>query len=790
MPVLIAGIPAKRVPEVVGPLPSVMGPEGPSEGRARRVDYIRKMRLLQRRLCAVLAAFLLLPPGSARAAAFVSASYRAGSVPRIATGIAPLKVAGFNPGFRLSAPSAAVNLQATLPSAVAADAVVLSGPLAFVPASSPVGFAANAARLSANRVLSSLPFDAVLPRVDLSGFHLAKDKTPAGAARLSAPSSDFARIFEMARRILTRPAARKFLREIFKDELVITDEMREKFELPDDMEKIKEVSQSQLMLILQHNAGRFEVIEKYLGEMEKADEKGNEKALSEKSAEWRAFFRDLIKDEKLSSAFKKLNDPLSPMRLELEGGGAGYRNVQLYANHESLAEGRKTPPADLKKVVLDFIAAAETELMLNVFDFDLMEIADALVAKAEAGVKVTVGIDWKNSALKRPEVQAVVQRLTGLSDEKFKKALAEGGLIESRKNLSVRLVDSVGLNHQKMIAVDWNDEQKAKALFSSGNLTQSCIGKEGDLKDVENRPDYSIPNANHIVTMDSWLAAQTAADNMTKTLVYGLKGNEYPLGGAFKIFGEKPTGAAEAPYIVLTFSPKGGLGDINRDLTRRLILETRGPLRVMQFAASAQSFLEALYERAKREMAEGLAFDLKGLFDAPFALRPWSVPLALSGYEFHEDKEPKEYVPAKVNRLREILGAAFDAVLKNIRIPPSQYRTHQYAMPDGAARQVNAKLHHKVLISGGYAILGTSFNFSENANHNQEQFLLTNEPVLVAAMTAAFDGLFALSPTSLVDKALSRNEWFKTGAAGDDHYAVGDQYEHVDEESGRTKTKK
>ncbi len=746
------------------------------------------MRLPHRRLGALLAALLLLPPGSARAAALLAASYRAGSVPRITPGIAPLKVAGFQPGARLVVPATGVHLRPTLPAVVApavSETLVVTGPLAFVPAASAVGRGANAARFSANTVLRSLRFDAARPLLDLSAFRLARDKTPAGGARLSAPSRDFERLFEMARRILLRPAARKFLREIFKEELLITDEMREKYELPEDLEKIKEVSQSQLMLVLQHNSAHFATIEKYLDEMEKADEKGKESVIAEKSAEWRAFFRDLIKDEKLSTVFKNLNDPLNPMRLELAGGRAGYRDVKLYANHESLEGGKKTPPADLKKVVLDFIASAETEVMLNVFDFDLLEVADALVAKAEAGVKVTVGIDWKSSALKRPEVQAVIKRLTGLDGKEFDKALKEGGLIETRKNLALRLVDSVGLNHQKMIVVDWNDKEKAKALFSSGNFTQSCIGPEGDLKDVENRPDYSIPNANHIVTMDSWLAAQIAADNMTKTLIHGLRGNEYPLGGAFKIFGEKPEGAKEAPYIVLTFSPKGGLGDVNRDITQRLILETRGPLRVMEFAYSAWSLFLATVRRAELEIAEKGDFDLRGLFDKPFALMFWSVPLAMAGYELKEDGDKREYVESKENLLKKALGAAFEAVLKNIRIPHSHYRTHSYALPDGTTREVNAKLHHKVMISGDFAILGTSFNPSENANNNQEQLLLTNDALLVGPMRAAFDGLFALSPTSLAEAVASRNEWFKTG--GEDDAAVGDQYEHVDEESGRKK---
>ncbi len=602
-------------------------------------------------------------------------------------------------------------------------------------------------------------------------------ETPAAKKRRRVapkPSYDYARMFDLTRRLLTRPAVRKFLREAFAEELVISDEMRKEHQLPEDFEKIKEMSESQFLLLLQYNEANWGLLDEYLKDIEKKEDRlaEDDPKLKEARAQWRARFRELLKDEFVLDKFRKLNDPMKTFQLTLEGGVAGYSEARVYANHQRVVDGKIQPAEDLRQVVVDFIDGAEESLIFNVFDFDLEAVADAFIRAAKRGVKVTGGLDksliTKDSDSYRPAVEAI-----------FKKLSDTGGI-------TMVAVDSVGLNHQKMIMRDHENPKKAKALFSSGNFTQSCIGPEGDLKDVEakDRPRDSVPNANHILVMDSYLAAQVAAHNLNKTLVYKLRGDDYPLSGAFKVIGEKAKGAMEAPYIAITFSPKGGLGDVNRDATRRLILNSRGPLRLMQFAFSSRLVSEAIAERAQKEKKEGRTLDLKSVGDTPFAMRPWSVFLRLAGMALREEGDKKEYVELKAadNALRKALGEQdYEAVRKNLRIGPRAYRNHAFTAADGTKTQYGAKVHHKVIISGPFAVLGTSFNFSEAANSNQEQFLITNEPALVAAMNQVFDGLFALSATSVVDEALRRNEFLKTG--GDDDLKIDKQYEHVDREA-------
>ncbi len=590
------------------------------------------------------------------------------------------------------------------------------------------------------------------------------------------PSRDFAQMFELTRRILTRPDARKFLKEAFAEELAVTEEDQKKYNLP---EKVKDMSQSQFMLLLQYNSNLWPSLEQYLAEMEKKEEKYDpeDPKVKEAQAKWRTAFREYLKDPLLHEKFQKLNDPTRAMYLEWEGGKAGYSDVRVFANHQRIKEGKTEPPADLQQVFIDFLGRAKKKSMGNFFDFDLPKVAEAMIQAIERGVELKYGID-KNTYEERPAVKEVVD------------------LVNKKKKGSIVLVDPVGLNHQKMAVNDWDDEAKAESLFSSGNLTQSCIGKEGDCVALgkAERPKNSVPNANHMVLMNGFLPAQTAANNLLLTLEYGLRGNEYPLGGAFKVFGGAAKGGKEAPYVVLAFSPRGGLGDINRDLIRRVVLETRGPIRMMQFAFSSQETVDALVERAKLEKKDGKPFDFKSVGDTPFAVRPWSGFLALTGMELDESKETKEYKTAKDAPLRKALGAeAHDAVKGDIRVGPPAYRNHNPKGPDGEplrdaegnAISFNAKIHHKTLMSAGVAIAGTSFNFSEAANSNNEQILVFKDPAVAAAMNEIFEGLFAMTKTSVEAETARRNELAKKGDKLDDD--LDDIHDKNAEEGARKK---
>lgn len=597
---------------------------------------------------------------------------------------------------------------------------------------------------------AAFQLEALDPVFDGSRLRDAVAAAPVAAAprvRGGAPPKghDYGAMFDLVRRALAGPQGprvRTFLRQAFRPELTVTEEEQRRHKLPS---RLKDVSTSQLLFLLERNPDMSPVVEAYLGEMEALVPGSPEEAEARKR--WRSAFRGLIAEKRLGDEFRRLNDPLEPMTLAAPAGGPGYRSAQVFVNHPTQRDGAWKPGQDLVGVVLDFIRGTESELMLNVFDFDLLEVARALAEKAASGAKVTVGID-KDVIAARPEVRAVFDKLS------------------ASPNVSMVAVDAVGLNHQKMMARDWKDPARAKVLFSSGNLTRSCLSPGGDLAGRGLKAKDSVPNANHIITLRSQPAALTVADSLIKTLApeYRLRGNRYPLGGAFQVFGEGGPGP-DAPFMVLAFSPRGALGEVNRDVIRRVLLQSRGPIRMLQFAFSSSEVFDALVERARLEKAEGGRFDFKSVGDTAFAMASWSAFLKLSGYELQESPSGKRYRALKANPLRAALGREAYAALKgDIRIAPPEYRKHTLRTPRGEV-EYDAKLHHKVLLSGGVAIAGTSFNLSENAEGNNEQMVVFRDPEIVAAMTAAFDGLFLKSPRSVEEEALRRNTGSRRGAS-------------------------
>ena len=430
------------------------------------------------------------------------------------------------------------------------------------------------------------------------------------------------------------------------------------------------------------------------------------------------------------------NDPFTPLVLESPDGSPGYSNAKLVANHTSWLRGTVRPPNDLKQTWIDFINGAKKELVLNIFDFDLHDVADALVARHLAGVSVRVGID-QGVIKSRPAVKAIFEKL------------ARHGIVTA--------VDSVGLNHQKVAARDWSLPE-AHVLFSSGNLTQSCVGKEGDLKGrkILKGAEYSIPNANNILTLKSRLLALLVQHELTKTLDLKLRGTHYPQSGLYQVQGD-----IRGTFLIIGFSPRGGFGDLNRDFISQLIRRTSGPVKMMQFAFSSKVIERALFERAKRD---GSRFEFYSVGDTPFALRDWSVVLSMSGLRLRAPTETgPAYQPvvatnpeAGVYRWSDVVD--IKTFRTKIQVAPREYGMHRVIVEgEPSPVEVSSKIHHKVLLSGDISILGTSFNFSESALSNQEQLVAIKDPRISEAAEAMFQGLYRRSEASVAAIAEARN---------------------------------
>jgi len=481
-------------------------------------------------------------------------------------------------------------------------------------------------------------------------------------------------------------------------------------------------------------------------------------ALKVISKEWRPVFLKLMEKEHVLKEFLKYNDPLEPFVLDRADGKPSYddADLRLIFTHERPKNGKLVPPANFIEEVIKFIDGAEKEVAWNVFDFDLMEIAEAFARAHKSGKIVRGGIDDK-VVEEREKVKAVYDFLV-------------------EQGVPTTLVDSPGLNHQKVIVRDWSDPKKAKLLFLSSNFTQSGMHPEGDLAGIKNRPDYSIPNANNAIFIPSYELAQLVNHELTKTLDMQLRGkSEYPLSGAYKVLAKGP-GKKNSNYTVVAFTPSGALDNINQNLISRVIIKGDGPPRLAQFAFSSDIVADALFERAKADLKKGKKVDIMIVGDTPFALMDWSVSLQISGLgverSVDEDgKKTKTYFELKENRWLDLLGKkAYDELKKQIRVAPKIYGMRSFKLSDGTSVSVTGKIHHKLVSVGRFSTAGTSLNLSKGALGNNEQVVLTSSKRIGSEVREAIEYLVVGSAESrpktggsVFAEAMKRLRWSLKG---------------------------
>ncbi len=464
---------------------------------------------------------------------------------------------------------------------------------------------------------------------------------------------------------------------------------------------------------------------------------------------------DLLKELQQESSN---HDATKHVRLIPPAGQPGYSELKAFVSHPYYLGDALQPASNLIQVWRDFIQGARKELILNVFDFDLEEVAQDLVELRKKGVSVRVGID-ANVIAARPEVKKVHD------------LLKNGGV-------EVTAVNPVSLNHQKVSARDWSDPSIAAALLSSGNLTHSCLDPEGDLHGIADRPKESVPNANHVLTMKSWLLANLLFHELSKTLgpSLHLRGSQYPLTGAYQITGPGVDPATlEAypePSFIVTFTPGGGFGKANESILAQVIKQGKGPIRLVQFAYSSGPVADALLERAEADLQSHKDFDFQGVGDTPFAMQFWSQFLKMSGLKrmqtegdksrYAEDPESpwsKRIAPKDLARIRE-----------SVHIAPPVYGNHKVKL-DGKSVDVTAKIHHKLMSVGSTAVVGTSFNFSQGAENNNEQIAVFTDRELAKLVEGIARWLIEGSPRTVFEESERRN---RLNAAEADDEAVSE----------------
>lgn len=403
-------------------------------------------------------------------------------------------------------------------------------------------------------------------------------------------------------------------------------------------------------------------------------------------------------------------------------------SIRVYFNHDQ--SGNFTEPyrqktrsgTDLGAKLIDSINSAQSQIDIAVQEFQLPHVAQALVAKSAAGVKIRVLLEHKYSRslseLTEPEVEA----LTARERERYQayRQLIDidrnGTLspteIEQRdavimlRNAGIPILDDAadgssgsGLMHHKFLVVDGQ-----QVTVTSANWTMSDI--YGDLR----QPD-SEGNQNNLLQIDSKELATVFLDEFN--LMWG-DGNAANQISRFKT--RKP---ARPPVEVLIgktrvlvqFSPTSkqqAWSDSSNGSIGKLLQASQQQVDFALFVFSEPGLGNILQTQAQRGVK------VRGLIDRSFAYRNYSSGLSLMG----------------VNSSNTCQSEGTNlASLATIGVP---------TLPQGDL------LHHKFAVVDRQTVITGSHNWSNAANYNNDEtlFVIQDNPTVAAHFNREFDRLY------------------------------------------------
>lgn len=413
--------------------------------------------------------------------------------------------------------------------------------------------------------------------------------------------------------------------------------------------------------------------------------------------------------------------------------------VEVYFNHAESGEyvepyrNQRRAGDDLEELIVDAIASARSTVEVAVQEFRLPKIAQALVERQKAGVKVRVILEntysrpW--SSLTADEVAKLPQRerdryneFRFLVDRDRNGELSpdeinQGDALIVLKNAGIPMIDDTadgskgsGLMHHKFVIVD-----SRKLIVTSANFTTSDI--HGDFQSPS-----SLGNANNLVKIES---SELAA---LFTQEFNLMWGDGPGGKPDSQFGlKKPYRPVQSVKLADTtvsvqFSPTSSTQFWDHS-TNGLIGKTLN--------AAAQSVEMALFVFSEQPLANILqtryqgGVQIRALIDAGFAYRPFSEALDMMGVAL---ADRCKYEPD--NR-------PWQKPLTTVGVP-------QLFKGD--------LLHHKFAVVDGKTVITGSHNWSKAANtNNDETLLIINSPTVAAHFGREFERLYANAQLGIPD---------------------------------------
>ena len=401
-----------------------------------------------------------------------------------------------------------------------------------------------------------------------------------------------------------------------------------------------------------------------------------------------------------------------------------YFNQSLTSSYTEPYRQQSRAGDDLEKLVMEAIATAQSTVDVAVQEFRLPGIARVLSDRQRSGVKVRLIVEhiysrpW--SDYKAPELAKLPERerdryqeFVQLADTNKDGKLSTDEIQKNDalliiNNSGIPIIDDTadsskgsGLMHHKFVVIDGKT-----VIVTSANFTTSDV--HGDFKTPASRG-----NANNLLKIQNAELAQLFTQEFNIMWGDGPGGKPDSKFGVKKPFRPVQKVRVRETTVTVQFSPTSKTlpweKSVNSLINQNLGIAKKS-VNLALFVFSAQRLANTLEIEAQRGVA------VRALIDSNFIYRPYSEGLDMMGATLIEHCQ------------LEADNRPWKQPLTTVGVP---------ALPMGD------RLHHKFGVVDANTVLTGSHNWSEAANHgNDETLLAIASPVVAAHFEREFDRLY------------------------------------------------
>lgn len=401
-----------------------------------------------------------------------------------------------------------------------------------------------------------------------------------------------------------------------------------------------------------------------------------------------------------------------------------YFNQSLTSSYTEPYRQQTRAGDDLEKLVMEAIASAESTVDVAVQEFRLPGIARVLGDRQRSGIKVRLIVehmysrpwsDYKAPELaklperERDRYQEFVQLADTNKDGKLSTdEINKNDALPIIKNAGIPIIDDTadgskgsGLMHHKFVVIDGKT-----VIVTSANFTTSDV--HGDFKTVASRG-----NANNLLKIENAELAQLFTQEFNIMWGDGPGGKPDSKFGVKKPFRPMQKVRVGNATVTVQFSPTSKTLPWEKSvnsLINQNLGNAKKSVNLALFVFSAQRLANTLEIEAKRGVT------VRALIDSNFIYRSYSEGLDMMGATLIDHCQ------------LEADNRPWKQPLTTVGVP---------ALPMGD------RLHHKFGVVDRKTVITGSHNWSEAANHGNDETLLTiDSPVVAAHFEREFDRLY------------------------------------------------